>query len=144
VSEAKRRIGPILVLAVSALLVMCVFAYGTVNNWFAFATGDVYEVDEGAAPAADEPVQASPSPAVDDDADYQAGSDKGRKDGYKRGYARGRKAGFRHGYKVGVRKGMKITQGQGYDAGYPAGERAGRKAGVKKLNQDYAAWKASR
>lgn len=144
-TESRRLIGPIVVLVLSAVLVMCLFAYGTANNWFAFATGDVYKADDGAvAPASPSEAPTSTGSPSAGDGDYQSGFDRGRKDGFKRGYIRGRKDGYKHGYAVGVNKGMKITHDQGYQAGYPAGEKAGRKAGAKKLEQDYQAWRASR
>lgn len=145
---SNRRIGPIVVLTLGALLVTSFFAYATANNWLSFITGDVYK--EGEAPpvaeSLDEPDEApsssaSPAPAT---GDYDDGFEQGRKDGYKRGSIVGRKDGYRHGYSVGLNKGIKETRDAGYSAGYAAGERAGVKDGRKELARDYEAWRASK
>jgi hypothetical protein len=152
--EKRSNVGPRVVLAALALFVFVLFAFGTVHNWFAFATGQVYLLpsEQGAAqmsavsagPSGSPGSAVSPNPSDANTAGYAEGFSDGKRSGYEHGLAKGKKAGYKRGYAVGHKQGYNLTEHQGYAAGYPVGVDAGRRDGQRELQRQYWTWKTGK
>jgi len=130
-----------LVLAFVALVLASVLGIvGALNNWYAFALGEVSASPQPAAAAPTTPVSpggtsASPS-ASPNTSEYKQGREDGAKDGFQAGRAEGRKIGEKNGEKrgsaIGKKDGYKAGYARGYSAGYAAGFKQGHACAIPK------------
>lgn len=117
-------------LALVALVMAAVLGVvGALNNWYAFALGEISTSPQpavartAAAPPTDAS-SASPS-AAPGTGSYMQGRKDGVTDGFQAGRAEGRKDGIAHGKERGVAAGKKDGYRAGYSRGYAAGYAVG-------------------
>jgi hypothetical protein len=143
-AEVKRtsvRWGRLAITLCVLILAAVLGMVGALNNWYAFALGEVTTVAPvtTTAPAttrspgiAATPAPQAPGTDPTTNASYQEGFRQGRTEGAAAGFKDGRAKGRKIGLARGHDRGFKVGKKQGYAAGYDRGYSAGYAVGYKK------------